>query len=136
MTSNEGMRTATLRAAVGPFPRLRGGSTLEGTGRTGRFRGPGAAVRTKGITMMPSFARPARRALALFSSVAVLVSAPVLGAATASGSVASAGPTGARLVEVRAAHHAGFDRVVLEFDSRAAPRARVTSVRTSVTMAK
>lgn len=86
--------------------------------------------------MVPSLARPARRALVLIASVALLATTPALAASAPSpasgsgGQVTAATSSSGQLVDIRAARHTGFDRVVLQFDGRTAPRATVTSVST------
>lgn len=83
---------------------------------------------------MASRARPMHRAVVLIASVALLATIPVLAGATPAavprGGALSTAPATAQLVEIRAARHPGFDRVVLQFDGRAAPRATVTPVST------
>ncbi|HYN55832.1 MAG TPA: hypothetical protein VES03_01420 [Motilibacterales bacterium] len=67
-----------------------------------------------------------RRLLATVGSVALVLAVP--GAATGVGAVAAvpgAAASVATIVEIRTAHHPGFDRFVLEFDTRTAPRATV-----------
>jgi hypothetical protein len=70
-----------------------------------------------------------RRVLAAVGAVALLLAVP--SGAAGSGPVTSvpgAAPSVATLVDIRAAHHPGFDRFVLEFDTRKAPRATVALV--------
>lgn len=67
-----------------------------------------------------------RRLVATVGSVALVLAVP--GAATGVGAVApvpGAAASVATIVEIRTAHHPGFDRFVLEFDTRTAPRATV-----------
>jgi hypothetical protein len=70
----------------------------------------------------------ARRVLAAVGSMVVVLAVP--GGAVGSGvaSAPGAAPAVATIVAVRAAHHPGFDRVVLEFDTARAPRATVALV--------
>ena len=70
-----------------------------------------------------------RRVLAVAGSVALVVAVPggPNGAVAIAGAPAAA-PAVATIVAVRAAHHPGFDRFVLEFDTRRAPRATVALV--------
>ena len=67
-----------------------------------------------------------RHLLCTVGSVMLILAAP--GGATGAGTVApvpGAAPPVATIVEIRAAHHPGYDRFVLEFDTRTAPRATV-----------
>jgi hypothetical protein len=74
----------------------------------------------------------ARRVVSVAGSVVLVLAVP--GGAAGSGvmgvgaSVPAAAPAVATIVEVRAAHHPGYDRFVLEFDTRTAPRASVAVV--------
>jgi hypothetical protein len=71
---------------------------------------------------------PARRGRAAL--VALLLVVPLaVAAGTAPGAAA---PATATLVDVRAAHHAGFDRVVLEFDTARPPSTTVSRVRSLI----
>ncbi len=83
--------------------------------------------------MTSLLARPVGRALALIASVALLATTPALATATSyaaphGGPSAAAAPDNAQLIDIRAARHTGFDRVVLQFDQPTAPRAKVTAV--------
>ncbi len=70
-----------------------------------------------------------RRVLAVAGSVALAVAVPggPTGAVAIVGAPAAT-PTVATIVAVRAAHHPGFDRFVVEFDTRSAPRATVALI--------
>jgi hypothetical protein len=70
-----------------------------------------------------------RRALSVVAAAAVVLALP--GSALAPGPITSAtgaAPAVATLVDLRAAHHPGFDRFVLEFDTARAPQSTVTFV--------
>ncbi len=70
-----------------------------------------------------------RRVTVGVGAVALMLTVPGgPGGAGTAVALPGADPTVATVVEVRAAHHSGFDRFVLEFDTRRAPRATVALV--------
>ena len=70
-----------------------------------------------------------RRVLSAVAAVVVVLALPgsALGAGPVT-SVTGAAPAVATLVDIRAAHHPGFDRFVLEFDTARAPQSTVALV--------
>ena len=70
-----------------------------------------------------------RRVLAAVAIAVLVLALP--GSALGAGPVAQvpgAAPAVATIVDIRAAHHPGYDRFVLEFDTRTAPQATVAFV--------
>ncbi len=70
-----------------------------------------------------------RGAVIALGAATLLSSVPAASGDAAAGGTPNAAPSLASVVDLRAAHHRGFDRFVLEFDTDTAPRADVRRVR-------